>query len=190
MAAILSRPQCFKLIVDELWINSVWVRGVSRTRQSWFGNVTSDSTQFGVMLDLIGSWIGVRSADMCPTHNWTTPIEPFTIGGRIWTRTFPGKTNTQSFNHVSKISPQNFLLPDHITTVNWQNHLHTDVVHWYLKHRKTYHQSLHSMVHLSDVPNLQSHVWYQNVSEGSWMDAIFTDLPTIYSHVLVNMYQY
>ena len=46
---------------------SVWVRDMSGTRRFWFGNVSTDSMQFGVMLDLIRSWIGSESVSGRPT---------------------------------------------------------------------------------------------------------------------------
>ena len=54
-------------------LHSVWVWDLSGTRQSWFenGNVSSNSTEFVFLSDLILSWIGAQSADKCPIHDWT-----------------------------------------------------------------------------------------------------------------------
>ena len=41
---------------------------MSGTRRFWFGNVSADSTQFGVMSDLIRSWIGLESVSGRPTY--------------------------------------------------------------------------------------------------------------------------
>ena len=70
-------------------LRSVWVRDMSGTRRFWFRNVSADSMQFGVMSDLIRSWIGVWSADICPIHNWSKTDKSSTIGGRIKTNTSP-----------------------------------------------------------------------------------------------------
>ena len=49
-------------------LDSVWVRDMSGTPRFWFGNVSVDSTQFGVMSDLIRSWIGLESVSGRPTY--------------------------------------------------------------------------------------------------------------------------
>ena len=125
-------------------LHSVWVRDMSGTRRFWIGNVSADSTQFGVMSDLIRSWIGVRSADIWRIHNQSKTDKPSTIGGWIKTDTSPNAppqnwhhTNIlltdnrhfvreRSFKHVWKISPRQICLPEHKPTPNRQNRINTD----------------------------------------------------------------
>ena len=58
-------------------LHSVWVRDMSCTRWFWFENVSADSTQFGVMSDLIRSWIGLESVSGRPTYaRYITDLRP------------------------------------------------------------------------------------------------------------------
>ena len=70
-------------------LHSVWVRDMSGTCRFWFGIVSADFRQFGIMSGLIWSWIGARSADICPMHSRSKTDKPSTIGGRIKTETPP-----------------------------------------------------------------------------------------------------
>ena len=49
-------------------LHSVWVRALPGTRRFWFGNVSADSTQFGVMSEFIRSWIGLESVSGRSTY--------------------------------------------------------------------------------------------------------------------------
>ena len=50
---------------------------MSGTRRFWFGNVSADSMQFGVMSDLIRSWIGLESVSGWPTYaRYITDLRP------------------------------------------------------------------------------------------------------------------
>ena len=71
------------------------------TRQFWFWNVSADSTQFGVMSDLIRSWIGLESVSGRPTYaRYITDLRPtyylpsVTELRPIRPRTLPDKTDT------------------------------------------------------------------------------------------------
>ena len=96
------------------------------------------------MLDLIQSWIGVRSADICPIHNWSKTDKPSTIGGRIKTDTSPNapdktdttpKYNRQTTDNLSwrdlsnmfeRSLPDKFVCPNINRHQNWQNRINTD----------------------------------------------------------------
>ena len=57
--------------------HSVWVRDMSGTRRFWFGNVSADSTQFGVMSGLLRYWIGLESVSGRPTYaRYITDLRP------------------------------------------------------------------------------------------------------------------
>ena len=79
---IFSRIFCVILYVGMMpqtviGLHSVWVRDISGTRRFWFGNVSADSMQFGVMSDLIRSWIGLESVSGRPTYaRYTTDLRP------------------------------------------------------------------------------------------------------------------
>ena len=58
-------------------LHSVWVQDMSDTPRFWFGNVSADSTQFGVMSELIRSWIGLESVSGRPTYaRYITDLRP------------------------------------------------------------------------------------------------------------------
>ena len=60
-------------------------------------HISTDSTQIGHDSVLNRLWIGVRSADICPIHNWSWTDKSSIIGGRIetdTTRTLPDITDT------------------------------------------------------------------------------------------------
>ena len=139
---ILSGNFCVLLYVGmtpqtAVGLHSVWFRDMSGTRRFWFGNVSADSTQFGVMSDLIRSWIGVRSADICPIHNRSNTDKPYTIGGRIKTNTSPERSPTKPTPHrhitdnlsgrylsnmFERSLPDKFVCPN----INRQNRIYTD----------------------------------------------------------------
>ena len=81
--------------------NSVWVRDMSGTRRFWFGNLSADSTQFGVMSDLDRSWIGLESVSGRPTYaRYITDLRPTNRLPSVAElrptrpRTLPDKTDT------------------------------------------------------------------------------------------------
>ena len=82
-------------------LHSVWVRDMSGTRRFWFGNVSADSMQFGVMSDLIRSWIGLESVSGRPTYaRYITDLRPTNHLPSVAElrptrpRTLPDKTDT------------------------------------------------------------------------------------------------
>ena len=82
-------------------LHSVWVRDMSGTRRFWFGNVSADSTQFGIMSDLIRSWIGFESVSGRPTYaRYITDLQPTNHLPSVAElrptrpRTLPDKTDT------------------------------------------------------------------------------------------------
>ena len=111
-------------------LHSIWVRDMSGTRRFWFGNVSADSTQFGVMSDLIQSRIGLELVSGRPTYARYVTEKTFTIGCRIKTDTSPNVprqnrhhtdiwptdnrqlVGERSFKHVWKISPDKFVCPN------------------------------------------------------------------------------
>ena len=55
----------------------VWARDMSGTHPFWFGNVSVYYMQFGVMSDLIRSWIGLESVSGRPTYaRYVTKLRP------------------------------------------------------------------------------------------------------------------
>ena len=67
----------------------------------WFENVSADSTPFGVMSDLIRSWIGIESVSGPPTYAWyitdlrpTNHLPSVAELGPTRPRTLPDKTDT------------------------------------------------------------------------------------------------
>ena len=82
-------------------LHSVWVRDMSGIRRFWFGNVSANSMQFGVMGDLIRSWIGLESVSGRPTYvRYITDLRPTNHLPSVAElrptrpRTLPGKTDT------------------------------------------------------------------------------------------------
>ena len=82
-------------------LHSVWVWDMSGTHWFWFGNVSADSTQFGVMSDLILSWIGLESVSGRPTYaRCITDLRPTNHPPSVaelrptCPRTLPDKTDT------------------------------------------------------------------------------------------------
>ena len=82
-------------------LHSVWVRDMLGTRRFWFGNVLANSTQFGVMSDLIPSWIGLESVSGRPTYTrYITDLRPTNHLPSVAElrptrpRTLPDKTDT------------------------------------------------------------------------------------------------
>ena len=74
---------------------------MSGTRRFWFGNVSADSTPFGVMSDLIRSWICLESVSGRPTYaRYITDLRPTnhlpSVAELRLTRprTLPDKTDT------------------------------------------------------------------------------------------------
>ena len=74
---------------------------MSGTRRFWFRNVSADSTQFGVMSDLIRSWIGLESVSGRPTYaRYITDLRPTNHLPSVAElrptrpRTLPDKTDT------------------------------------------------------------------------------------------------
>ena len=74
---------------------------MSGTHRFWFGNVSADSTQFGVMSDLIRSWIGLESVSGRPTYaRCITDLRPTNHLPSVaelrptCPRTLPDKTDT------------------------------------------------------------------------------------------------
>ena len=121
---------------------SVWVRDMSGTRRFWFGNVSTDSMQFGVMLDLIRSWIGSESVSGRTTYaRCITDLRPInhlsSVAELRPTRllTLPNKTDTtptynrQATDNLSRRDLSNIwqiCLPEHRPTPNRQNRIDTD----------------------------------------------------------------
>ena len=62
-------------------------------------------------------WIGVRSADICPIHNWSKTDKPSTIGGRIKNDTSPNAPRQN----------RQICLPEHKPTPNRQNRINTNI---------------------------------------------------------------
>ena len=117
---------------------------MSGTRRFYFGNVSADSTEFGVMSDLSRSWIGLESVSGRPTYaRYITDLTPTNHLPSVAElrptrpRMLPDKTDTaptdnrqfvgeRSFKHVWKISPRQICLPEHKPTPNRQNRINTD----------------------------------------------------------------
>ena len=74
---------------------------MSGTRRFWFGSESADSTQFGVISNLIRSWIGLESVSGRPTYaRYITDLRPTNHLPSVAElrptrhRTLPDKTNT------------------------------------------------------------------------------------------------
>ena len=124
---------------------------MSGTRRFWFGNVSADSTQFGVMSDLIRSWIGLESVSSRPTYaRYTTDLRPTNHLPSVAElrptrpRTLPDKTDTiptynrQTTDNLSGRDLSNMFersLPDKFVCPNININRHqTDKTH---KHKPT-----------------------------------------------------